>query len=123
MSCSDCMHTGENQYMEEKFSSFVGGLFLTRRDISNFEFCELLNNFQDEYNVNIADDDLLVEIELTNNAMFLIDDYDDVIVYNNKKMSVKEYLYTITSLNVRNFFGLNYNLKQDIKNLKRKLIK
>lgn len=112
MSCSNCVHNEKNEYREEKFSSFLGGIFLTRKTISNFDFFNLLEKFQYKYSVYIIDEDLNIMLDISNNTISLIDDYDTPVVYNNKKMTVRDYLYTITSSNVREFFGLDSDINQ-----------
>lgn len=107
--CNDCMHNKMNNCESEMLSSFLGGLFLVRKSISNMEFLELLDKFQNYYNVNVIDDKMCISVGVDNSSLTLLNNYDDIIVYNKKKMFVRDYLYIIASKNVKEFFDIPIN--------------
>jgi len=93
---------------DESFNSFLAGVFLTRNCINNFEFFNLMSMFEEKYNVDIISDDkdLCVSIYLDDIKMKLRNELSDVITINNKQITVYDYLYSFTSLNVRSFFNI-----------------
>lgn len=94
-------------WYEESFTSFLAGVLFTRRFISNFEFFELMNKFENLYSVSISSgEDMVVPIHLDDNGIYLNKNYDDIIVINKKKITVRDYLYSLTTSNVRTFFGI-----------------
>lgn len=96
------------QIIEESFNSFLAGVFLTRNCINNFEFFNLMSTFEERYNVDIISDDkdLCVSIYLDDVKMKLRNGLSDVITINNREITVYDYLYSFTSLNVRSFFNI-----------------
>lgn len=94
----------------ESFNSFFAGVLLTRKKISNFDFCDLLNKFENYYNVCIiskeGDADICLSIYFDDNCITLINNYDEFITVNGREMTVASYLYSITSSRVREFFCL-----------------
>lgn len=94
---------------EESFNSFLAGMFLTRKSIKNFEFFNLMNSFSDNYGVEIVTvgNDIDVSLCFDNDTVKLLDDIDDVRIINNQQITIKEYLYSITSSRVREFFKIS----------------
>lgn len=98
---------GDSRY-EESFNSFLAGVFLTRRSINNFEFFSYMNSFVNLYNVDIASigNDICVPIYFDDIEIKMIKNMDDVICINNRNITVREYLYSLTTARVREFFKI-----------------
>jgi len=97
---------GESRY-EESFTSFLAGVLYTRRAISNLEFFELMNRFENMYDVTIySGEDIKIPIYLEDRGISLRKNYDDMVIVDNKKITVGNYLYSVTTPNVREFFGI-----------------
>jgi len=97
---------GESRY-EESFTSFLAGVLYTRRAISNLEFFELMNRFENMYDVTIySGEDIKIPIYLEDRGISLRKNYDDIVIDDNKKITVGNYLYSVTTPNVREFFGI-----------------
>lgn len=98
---------GDSRY-EESFNSFLAGIFLTRRSINNFEFFSCMNSFINLYNVDIASigNDICVPIYFDDKEIKMIKNIDDIICVNNKNITVREYLYSLTTVRVREFFKI-----------------
>lgn len=107
------MSNSGNLYNEEPFSSFLAGVLLTRREISNPEFCQLMNNFSETYDASIVGfDGADVPVLINDSGFRLINDYSDVIIIDNKKMTVEKYLNSIVTSRVREFFNLSPDVKK-----------
>lgn len=95
----------------ESFNSFLAGVLLTRQKISNFEFCDLMSRFEAIYNVTVVssegNSDIRLSIYLDDNNITLVDDYDSIVIVDGWKMTVSNYLYSITSPRVREFLGIS----------------
>lgn len=102
---------------DESFNSFLAGVLLTRKKIDNYSFFQLMNKLQNEYDITIVSDatDIKLFLYFSDNDINMRNDYDDVIIINNKKMTVKEYLYSFTTPRVREFFGLNDDIYSEKK--------
>lgn len=102
--CEDNVHT-------ISFNSFLAGVLLTRSEISNFEFFEILGIFEKNYAITSEDEenDIYLPICLSNKSISLIKKYDDIIVVDGKKTTVRNYLYGITTPEVREFFNIPHN--------------
>lgn len=98
---------GEQCY-EESFNSFLAGVLLVRRRIDNFSFFNLMNSFEINYNVDIVsiDNDIRVPIYLDDNEIRLLKDINDKIMIDGKCMTIKDYLYSVTTPRVRHFLDI-----------------
>ena len=103
---------GDSRY-EESFNSFLAGIFLTKKGIDNFEFCNYMNSFSNIYNVEIVSvgNDICIPIYFGDVEIKLSKNMDEVISVNGRNITVGEYLYSLTTTRVREFFGI-----PDIKN-------
>lgn len=93
---------------EEYFNSFLAGVLLTKKSISNFEFFNLMQAFENNYNVDVISDsnDLNVSIYLDDTRIKLNNSFGDTIFINGKKVFVNDYLYSFTTPRVREFFNI-----------------
>lgn len=93
---------------EEAFSSFLAGVFLTRKRIKNYDFMALMNEFEEKYNVSILSlgGDIYLPIYFDDNEMVLYKDIDDVILVDGKEKVIRDYLYSFVTLRVREFFSI-----------------
>lgn len=98
---------GDSRY-EESFNSFLAGIFLTRRSINNFELFSYMNSFVNLYNVDIASigNDICIPIYFDDIEIKMIKNIDDVICVDNRNITVREYLYSLTTARVREFFKI-----------------
>lgn len=103
------------------FSSFLAGVFLVRKDISDLELASLWTHFQNEMNVEFSDeleDRGLIKLKnfyYEDSGFHLGGKYDDVIFVGNNKYTVYEYLYGFTNELVRNYFNLPKKYSPDFK--------
>ena len=79
------------------FYSFFAGVFLTKREVG--------------YRIYISDDceyfsELDSFFEFNDKCLFINCDYDTVIHINGCSMTLKNYLYSITSDEVRKYFNI-----------------
>ena len=95
----------------ENFSSFMAGVFLTRREISCSELSYLMNDYSIKMNSYIVEDD--DEFYMFNNficfdhkKMFIKVAYDDYVNINNIDICFENFLYDLTSNNVKVYFNI-----------------
>lgn len=102
------MISAEDQCYYESFNSFLAGVFLTNRKISNFEFYNAMKRFEKIYDVIVigADDDIDLSVCLDDNNISLVNDYNDIIIVNDIKIRIEDYLYSFASPRVREFFNI-----------------
>lgn len=92
----------------EEFDSFLAGLLLTKTEIDCLEFSRLQVDFENYYNVYLFDNqDVCLPVILKDDKLTLEKLYDDYILVNNKEVKVQDYLYSLTSERVREYFKLN----------------
>lgn len=98
---------GDPRY-EESFNSFLAGVLIAKSRINNFDFFNLMNSFQNTYNVTVVNlgSDLTVPIYLDDNEIRLLKNLDDVISFWGKNTTIRNYLYSFTTPRVRTFFGI-----------------
>ena len=96
-------------YREISTTSFLAGvLFCKKRiDLVN-EYAKLEKDFEVKYGIMINSQEYFdVNIVIRNLVIELVDDYDKVINVNGKLMDVRSYLYSLTTPEVREYFGIN----------------
>ena len=71
----------------ENFSSFMAGVFLTRREISCSELSYLMNDYSIKMNSCIVED-------------------DDYVNINNRDICFEDFLYSLTSNDVKVYFNI-----------------
>lgn len=98
---------GDSCY-EESFNSFLAGVLLTKRKINNFEFFNLMNTFQNVYNVDIVSvgSEICVPIYFDDNEINLLKELDTEILVNGNNITIRDYLYSFTTSRVRDFFRI-----------------
>ena len=94
---------------EESFNSFLAGVFLTTEKINNFEFFNYMNEFSNMYNVDIVGigNDICIPIYFDDNEIKITKSMEDIICVNHANITVREYLYSLTSNRVREFFNIS----------------
>lgn len=97
---------------QEPFNSFLAGLFLTRRNICNLELFQLMNDFENKYGVFIDGEQFDLSLDIGSSDIKLIEEYDDIIILNKTKITVKDYLFNIASDRVKEFFDLQPKTKK-----------
>lgn len=95
------------------FFSFLAGFFLLRRSSTCGELSYLMNDFTNRFNIYIDDDN--DDLYLFNRLVCFKDkdinlryDYDDIININGNTYRVNDYLYSLTTDEVREYFGIPY---------------
>lgn len=111
----------------ESFTSFLAGFLLTKKTIGISEFNDVKNDFENLYNIWVSGDSEITKINIyiESHCIYILENLDDIILVNGKKKTTFEYLYSLTSPRVRDYFKL-YNLNKNIKNengLVKKLLK
>ena len=111
----------------ESFTSFLAGFLLTKKTIGISEFNDVKNDFENLYNIWVSGDSEInkINIYIEPHCIYILENLDDIILVNGKKKTTFEYLYSLTSPRVRDYFKL-YNLNKNIKNengLVKKLLK
>lgn len=109
---------GDNSYCnDESFNSFLAGIFLTTECIKNLDFFEQLSEFENKYSVSIisGSGDIQIPIYFDDNFMQMHADYDDIININGLEMTVRDYLYSLTSFRVRNFFNISLPQEREVR--------
>lgn len=94
----------------EMFSSFMAGLFLTRKEISYIELSYLMNDYSIKMNSYIEEDD---EFYMFNNFICFDDKkisvkkaYDDYVNIDSSDICFRDFLYGLTSNNVKVYFNI-----------------
>ncbi len=93
------------------FSSFLAGVLLIRSEIGYGEVSWLLNDFSNKLNVYV-DDEKEDNSVINNFALFtdkyicLKNNYDEFVSFNNHYIKVNDYLYGLTTGDVRSYFGI-----------------
>ncbi len=88
------------------FSSFLAGALLKNKSIKYIDLANQMTLFENTTNYNIVDDgyDKLSDIVIdTGDEIRLNRDFDNI--YNNI-CTIKEYLYSMTNIGIRSFFGI-----------------
>ena len=94
------------------FFSFLAGLFLVRKEIDYIELSYIMNDFTDKTNIYI--DDNSVDSNMMNDfiyfndkKLYIVNDYSDTIYFNNAPIIFGDYLYNMTTCEIRNYFGIS----------------
>ena len=94
------------------FFSFLAGLFLVRKEIDYIELSYIMNDFTDKTNIYI--DDNSVDFNMMNDfvyfndkKLYIVNDYSDIIYFNNAPIIFGDYLYNMTTCEIRNYFGIS----------------
>lgn len=91
---------------QESFNSFIAGLLLTKKTVCNLEFFELMNVFENKYAVCVVGENFDLPLKINDSSMSLIQDYEEYIIFNNTRITVRDYLNNIASDRVKEFFGM-----------------
>lgn len=93
---------------DELFESFIAGILLTRIEIPYLELCKLQCEFENYYGISLDDSqDIYLPIAFRDRSIALDKSYDEYIEVNKKRVKVSDYLYSITSAKVREYFKLD----------------
>lgn len=95
----------------ENFSSFMAGVFFTRREISYSELSYLMNDYSIKMNSYIVEDDDKFYmfnnfIYFDNKKIFIKEAYDDYVNINNRDICFEYFLYGLTSNDVKVYFNI-----------------
>lgn len=99
------------------FSSFLAGALLSFGNVTNLELTNYMSSFESMYDISIYDDgidNLSGIIGYNSDGFYLIKGYDDKY---NDICTVKEYLYSMTSSEIRTFYGYNDRLNLNLSNV------
>lgn len=93
------------------FSSFMAGLFLTRKEISYIELSYLMNDYSIKMNSCIVEDDdefymFNNFIHFDNKKIFVKEAYDDYVNIDSSDICFRDFLYDLTSDNVKVYFNI-----------------
>ena len=107
-----------SDYKVVSFFSFLAGFFLVSRSSTCGELSYLMNDFTNRFNIYIDDDndDLYFFDKLVcfrDKDINLRYDYDDIVNINGNIYRVNDYLYSLTTKEVRDYFNISY--KNNIK--------
>lgn len=102
------------------FFSFLAGFFLVSRSSTCGELSYLMNDFTNIFNIYIDDDNddsylfdrLVCFKDKDTNLRYT---YDDIININGNIYRVNDYLYSLTTTEVRDYFGIPYENNIKIK--------
>lgn len=95
------------------FSSLLSGILLFKREVDNNEILSIMYHYENTHNKVIVDDELPNEIyyliNINDNGIrinsFL--DYNSIIVIDNKKIILRNYLKKNTTLDIINYLENN----------------
>lgn len=95
-------------FREISTNSFLAGIFFCKNSIDFInEYSKLQEDFENKYKVSvIGQEDLAVKIIVEGTKIRLVDDYDKIIKINGKIMNVRSYLYSLTTPEVKEYFGI-----------------
>ena len=95
-------------FREISTSSFLAGILFCKNSIDFMnEYFKLQEDFERKYKVSIiGQEDLAVNVIVEGTIIRLVDDYNKIISVNKKFMSVRNYLYSLTTPEVREYFGI-----------------
>ena len=93
------------------FFSFLAGLFLVRREIDCSELSYIMNDFTDKTNIYIADDNddfnmMNDFFNFNDKKIYVVNNYNDIIYVNNSRITFGDYLYDMTTCEIRDYFGI-----------------
>ena len=93
------------------FFSFLAGLFLVRKEINYSELSYIMNDFTSKTNIYIDDDcgdfNLMNDFVYFNDKkLYIINNYNDIIYVNNSRITFGDYLYDMTTCEIRDYFGI-----------------
>ncbi len=95
------------------FSSLLSGILLFKREVDNNEILNIMYHYENTHNKVVVDD------ELSNEIYYLINindkgirinsflEYNSIIVIDNKKISLRNYLKKNTTLDIMNYLENN----------------
>lgn len=95
-------------YREIPTSSFLAGVLFCKNKIDFMtEYSKLQEDFERKYKIAVSGQESLgVKIAVEGTTIRLIDDYNKVINVNGRVMDVRSYLYSLTTPEVRDYFGI-----------------
>lgn len=108
----------EGDYFREiSTNSFLAGILYCKKSIDFMnEYFKLQEDFENKYKISVVgQEDLNVNIVVEGTSIRLIDDYEKIININGKKMSVRSYLYSLTTPEVREYL----NIEEPINTIKK----
>ena len=91
------------------FSSLLSGILLFRREIDNNEILGIMYHYENMYNVDVIDDELpniiycLINMNDKNVSIIPSLNYNSIILYEGKKISLGNYLRKNTTADILNF--------------------
>ncbi len=104
-------------YRELSEDSFLAGILFCKNEVDYIkEYSKLKEDFEKQYKVEMVggrQENLNLNIVVEGTNIKLVDDYDKIICVNGKYIDVRSYLYSLTSDEVRKYFGLQQQ-KQDL---------
>lgn len=109
---------GGDYYREIPTSSFLAGILFCKNEI-NFldEYPKLKEDFERIYMVSVVGpEDLAVELVVQGTSIRLMDDYNKIIKVHGKVMNVRSYLYSLTTVEVRDYFDIQQPRNNTLKN-------
>ena len=95
----------------ENFSSFMAGVFLIRREISCIELSYFMIDYSIKMNIYIVEYDYKFYmfnnfIHFDNKKIFVKEAYDDYVNINNRDICFEDFLYGLTSNDVKVYFNI-----------------
>lgn len=108
------------------FSNFAAGFFLVNRSSTCGMFSYSMNDFTDKFNIYISDDcdefsSFINLIYFTDKYISLKYDYDDIVNVDGYMSTTYNYLYSLTTVEVRNYFGIADRKKNRFSKIKTKV--
>lgn len=100
-----------DDYKKVSFSSFLAGALLVNKNICILDLIKYMNDFCNKYDVYVSDrkngnNGLDMLINITDNFIDLKYDYESYILLDGKNVLVSDYLYSLTSFEVREYFNI-----------------
>ena len=105
-------------FREISTNSFLAGILFCKNSIDFMnEYCKLQEDFENKYKLSVVgQEDLAVNVIVEGTKIRLVDDYDKIINIDGKIMNVRNYLYSLTTPEVRKYFGIEESRNITLKN-------
>lgn len=105
------LNMGFDEHNEILFSSFLAGSLLFNRSVSMIDLSKSMHDFSMRYNLDISDhgndfNGLIKFVDFKGNFIELKYDYDAEFQIGDNIVTMYDYLYGFTTIEVREYFGI-----------------
>ena len=100
-----------NENKEVSFSSFLAGALLVNSNVNMLYLSKCIHDFNVKTNIDVNDygndfSGLATIVTMNNNSISLNMDYTAQLMFNDNKVTLYDYLYDFTTIDIRKYFDI-----------------